>query len=223
MRPVPDYHPEFGLLCPSPRRRRGMRLAVLCAVTAMAIGATMGLAVARWPGSGDGLAAASEPANSSLLARVSASGVVTPPGPTTCKPEKVDSLPDLLALFLAPDCGSSHHVRHIAREANRVANVVIGRTDAMPAPTPTAETRAAPVEAKAADADRTSNVATAAVEPTKSPKKPKLKVRDPGRQNAMLNPYAGPSFGHESYDPYRNPYRPSGVQSGFDPSFGRSW
>jgi len=220
MRSVPEYHPEFGMLCPSPRRRRGMRLAALCAVTAMAIGATMGFAVARWPASGDGLAAASEPTNSSPLARVSASGGASP-GHKSCKPEKVDAFKDLLALFLAPDCGSSRHVRHGARTDNRVANVIIGRTDAAPAPT--AETAAEPVEAKATDSDKTSNVATAAVEPPKSPKKPKLKAREPGRQNAMLNPYVGPRFGHEAYDPYRNPYRATGAQSGFDPSFGRSW
>ena len=219
MRAVPDYHPEFGLLCPSPRRRRGMRLAALCAVTAMAIGATMGLAVARWPASSDGLAAASEPATSPL-ARVSASGGA-PPGHKSCKPEKVDAFKDLLALFLAPDCGSGKHVRHGTRTDNRVANVIIGRTDAAPAPT--AETAAEPVEAKAVDADKTSNVAAAVPETSKPPKKPKLKARDPGRQNAMLNPYAGPRFGHESYDPYRNPYRATGGQSGFDPSFGRSW
>ncbi len=195
-----------------------MRLAALCAMTAMAIGATMGLAVARWPASGDGLAAAPEPVTSPL-ARVSATGGFAPPGHKACKPEKVNSFADLLALFLAPDCGASNHVRHGAREANRFANVIIGRTDA----TPTAETAAQPVEVKAADADKASNAATAAVEPTKSPKKPKLKPRDPARQNAMLNPYAGPGFGHESYDPYRNPYRATGVQSAFDAPFGRSW
>jgi hypothetical protein len=218
MRAVPEYHPEFGLLCPSPRRRRGMRLAALCAVTAMAIGSTMGLAVAHWPASGDGLAATSEPANSSPLAQVSARGGVKLPGHKSCKPEKVDSFPDLLALFLAPDCGSSDHVRHGAREANRVANVIIGRTDAVP----TAETAAEPVEVKATDAEKTSSAATVTVEPIKSPKKPKLKARDPGRQNAMLNPYAAPRYGHEFNDPYRNSYRPTG-QAGFDPSFGRSW
>ena len=45
---TPDFHPEFGRLCPSPRRRRGMRLAMVSVVAALAIGATMGLAVAHW-------------------------------------------------------------------------------------------------------------------------------------------------------------------------------
>src|SRR5947209_11850446 len=152
MRAVPEYHPEFGLLCPSPRRRRGMRLAALCALTAMAIGATMGLAVARWPASGEGLSAASEPMNSSPLARVSAIGAGTSTAHKACKPEKVDSFPDLLALFLAPDCGPSNRVRHGVREANRVANVIIGRTDAVP--TPTAETAAERAGAPAADAEK---------------------------------------------------------------------
>ena len=220
MRAVPEYHPEFGLLCPSRRRRRGMRLAALCALTAMAIGATMGLAVARWPASGEGLSAASEPMNSSPLARVSGSGAGTSTAHKACKPEKVDSFPDLLALFLAPDCGPSNRVRHGVREANRVANVIIGRTDAVP--TPTAETAAERVEAPAADAEKALNAATVTVEPSKPPKKAKLKARDPGRQNAMLNPDARPRYGYESNDPYRNPYRPAG-QSGFGPSFGRSW
>jgi hypothetical protein len=218
MQAVPKFHPEFGLLCPSPRRRRGMRLAALCALTAMAIGATMGLAVARWPASGEGLAAGSEPMNSSPLARVSGSGAGTSTAHKACKPEKVDSFPDLLALFLAPDCGPSNRVRHGAREANRVANVIIGRTDAAPAPT--AEAAAERVEVPAADAEKAANAASVTVEPNK-PKKPKLKARDPGRQNAMLSPDAGPRYRYETTD-YRNPYRPAG-QSGFGPSFGRSW
>jgi len=45
---VPDFHPEFGLLCPSPRRRRSLRLAMASVIVGMAIGATMELAVAHW-------------------------------------------------------------------------------------------------------------------------------------------------------------------------------
>jgi len=229
MRAVPDFHPEFGLLCPSPRRRRGMRLAALCIVTAMAIGATMRLAIARWPDSGDGLPATAEPMNGSPLAQVSAARVEAAPAHGSCRPDKVDTFKDLLALFLAPDCASGKHARHGARAANRVANVIIGRTDAVPAPTPAAETVAEPVEVKAADVEKSTNTTTAAGERTKSLKKPRAKVgapialtppaRDPSGQNAMLNPYAVP----RSYDPYRNPYRATAVQSGFDPSFGRSW
>jgi hypothetical protein len=48
---APDFHPEFGFLCPSPRRRRSVRLAVASVITGMAIGATIepcGGALARW-------------------------------------------------------------------------------------------------------------------------------------------------------------------------------
>jgi hypothetical protein len=202
---------------------------VLCIMTTMAIGATMGLAVARWPANGDGLPATAEPMNPSPLARVSAAGPEATPGHKSCKPDKVDTIRDLLALILEPDCGSGKHVRHGARAANRVANVIIGRTDAVPAPSPTAETASEPVEVKAADAEKSADPTTAASERAKSLKKPKARAsaplaltppaRDPSRQDAKLNPYAVP----RSYDPYRNPYRATALQSGLDPSFGRSW
>jgi hypothetical protein len=222
---VPDFHPEFGLLCPSPRRRRGVRLAALCIATTVAIGATMGLAVARWPANGDGATPTVEPIGGQPLAQVPATGVETASGP--CQPDKVDSFKDLLGLFLDPVCGPNKpHARHGARAANRVATVIIGRKDA---PAPSALVGATEAsEVKVENADKSANVAAA--ERTKAPKKPKLKASGPmaltapgremSRQNGMLNPYATPSFGREAYDPYRNPYRASALQPG---PFGRSW
>jgi hypothetical protein len=230
---VPDFHPEFGLLCPSPRRRRGIRLAVFCIVATMAIGATMGLAVARWPAGGDGAVPAAEPINGQSLVRVSAAGVDAAPGRGSCRSDKVDTFKDLLGLFLDPVCGSNKpHVRHGARAANRVATVVIGRTDALPpsASEPVAATE--PSEVKIGDAEKSANETTAAVERTKSPKKPKPRASGPialtpparelSRQNASVSPYANPSFGREAYEPYRNPYRAAAPQPGYG-SFARSW
>jgi hypothetical protein len=229
---VPDFHPEFGLLCPSPRRRRGIRITVLCIATTVAIGATMGLAVARWPASGDGALPTAEPINARQLARVSAAGVDAAPGRGSCQPDKADTIRDLLGLFLEPVCGSNKpHVRHGARAANRVATVVIGRTDALPpsASEPVAATE--PSEVKVGNAEKSANETTAAVESTKSPKKRRLKASGPialtparelSRQNASVNPYANPSFGREAYEPYRNPYRAAAPQPGYG-AFGRSW
>jgi hypothetical protein len=231
MRAVPDFHPEFGLLCPSPRRRRGIRLAVLCIVTTMAIGATMGLAVARWPAGGDGAVPMAVPINGQPLAQVSAAGLEAMPGRGSCRPDKVDSVKDMLSLFLDPVCGSNKpHVKHGARAANRVATVVIGRTDALPpsASEPVAATE--PSEVKVGDAENSAN--EPAVERTKSPKKPKPRASGPialtpparelSRQNASVNPYANPSFGREAYEPYRNPYRAAAPQPGYG-SFAHSW
>ena len=55
--PATDFHPEFGFLCPSPRRRRSIRRAVVCIMAGMAIGATVQLAVAHWRDSDVGLTA----------------------------------------------------------------------------------------------------------------------------------------------------------------------
>src|SRR5258708_7813445 len=137
-RPVaPDFHPEFGFFCPSPRRRRGVRLVVLAMMTSMAIGATMGLAVAHRT-DGQGAVAIAKPNDAQPLA-----GVPTPrndtPGLHDCK---ADSLLDLVALFLRSACDSNNlHARHGGRAANRGATVIIGRTDvapieAIPAPAP---------------------------------------------------------------------------------------
>jgi len=217
---VPEFHHEFGFLCPSPRRRRGLRLAVFCIVSTMAIGATMGLAGARWPANGDGQASTAEPANEPPPTRVSAAGLDVTPG-RGCKAD--DAFKDMMALFLDPVCGSSKpHARHGARAANRVATVIIGRTEAVPAPA-----AVEPSEVKVGSA----NVTAAAVEPTMPPKKPRAKASAPialtppgelSRQNAMLNPYPTTRFGRETYDPYRNPYRATARQPGFD-AFGRSW
>ena len=80
-----DFHPEFGLLCPSPRRRRGIRLALVSAVATMAIGATMGLAVAHWP-DGEAPVSAGEPnADQSLAVRIDG----TPAGPAQESPRRL--------------------------------------------------------------------------------------------------------------------------------------
>src|SRR5258708_26382696 len=126
---APDFHPEFGLLCPSPRRRRSLRLVVLSVVSTMAIGATMGLAVAHWH-DGEGLASTVQPMEGLAGALEIPAGAAQ----RSATAADVDALPaadahesckagvsDLAAFFLNPTCGSSRlHARHGARAGNRV-------------------------------------------------------------------------------------------------------
>lgn len=49
---APDFHPEFGFLCPSPSRLRRLRVAMTLTLAGIGIGATIELAVAHWGDSG---------------------------------------------------------------------------------------------------------------------------------------------------------------------------
>src|SRR5882757_447961 len=72
---VPDFHPEFGRFCRSPRGRCGLRFAMVSIVAVVAIGATMGLAVAHWP-DGDALGTTVRPMDEQpLVAGIEASPV----------------------------------------------------------------------------------------------------------------------------------------------------
>ena len=227
---MPDFHPEFGLLCPSPRRRHCIRLVMLSLATTMAIGATMGLAIAhRTDGQGPAamvLRTDERPPAGDAAARV----------PESCK---ADVATDLASFFLGPACAPNKpHARHGARATNRVATVIIGRMDAQTASAaPSAPVVAPAIEssrAGAGNAEKSANVTTTAVEPTAPPKKPKVKdtsalaraAREPGRQSVTLdvaapNAYASaPKFGREAYDPYRDTFRATARQSGFDARFG---
>jgi hypothetical protein len=125
----PDFHPEFGLLCPSPRRRRALRLATVAVLAVLGIGATMGLAVAHRT-DGEGLAAALLTVQEQLPARpfdISANPGDVTRAQASCQ---AGASEDLAASFLNPSCGARKpHARHGAREANRVATVIIGRMD----------------------------------------------------------------------------------------------
>jgi hypothetical protein len=140
---VPDFHPEFGFLCPSPRRRRGMRLAVIGVLATMAIGATMGLALAHRT-DGEEPTATAQPMDeqppaaltdisiSSLPRSMSPAGA--DPSPVTRAQEscKAGTSEDMAALFLNPSCGTRKpHAKHGARATNRVATVILGRMDTL--------------------------------------------------------------------------------------------
>jgi hypothetical protein len=215
---VPGYHPEFGLLCPSPRRRRVMRLGVLSIATTIAIGATMGLAVARWPDR-DGLAATAEPMNE--RSQVPAAAIEAVRAHESCK---TDPTGDLAAFFLKTACGSSKpHARHAGRAANRVATVIIGRTDIAPEPTEVAPPPAAANEPSEVAALERANPAKAKAG---APIANALPAAEMGRWNAMFNSYASTAasrIGRESYDSHGDTFRSAALHSGFADPFSRSW
>ena len=137
---MPDFHPEFGLLCPSPRRRRGMRHAMVSIVTTMAIGASMGLAVAYWSDS-QGVAATAQPMDEqpfdipASARSVSGAGVDASPVKRVQESCKAGASKDPAALFLNRSCRARKlHARHDARATNRVAAVILGRMEAALAP-----------------------------------------------------------------------------------------
>jgi len=227
---APGFHPEFGLFCPSPRRRRVLRLVALSAVTAVAIGATIGLAGAHRPDL-EGLAATAQPIAPPAVV-VSATGLEARRLRGSCKP---DGALDLAALFFNSACGwSKLHARHGGRAANRVATVIIGRTDvastAATTPAPLAAT--APSHGDGASAEKSAALTMAAVERTAPPKTPKLKAsasitaqaRELTRQNsagdAAMAYAATPKFRRDSFIPYGDTFRFNAPQSGFDARFG---
>jgi hypothetical protein len=217
-----DFHPEFGLLCPSPRRRRGLRLALASMVAIMAVGATMGLAVAHWP-DGEALAAAVQPNDEQpLVAPIDASPVGR--AQESCK---AGASQDLAVFFFGSTCSSGRpHARHGARAANRVATVILGRVDAAPvAPEPVAVAAIEPSQVTAGVGARTAQKSTNAMTPAQPalpPKKAKamsgaapgapIALNSPGRalsrqgdavNAAAVSAYAAtPRFGRAAFDSY---------------------
>jgi hypothetical protein len=128
---APDFHPEFGLLCPSPRRRRVLRLGTAAVLATLAIGATMGFAVEHRTDAA-GLVAASQPVEEQLPSRpldIYANSAQATRAPASCQ---AGTSEDMAALFLNPSCGARKpHARHGARASNRVATVILGRMDAL--------------------------------------------------------------------------------------------
>ena len=223
---APDFHPEFGFLCPSARKRRGVRLATAIVVTALAIGATMGLAVAYHPN-------VTRPATMAppIDERPPAEAAVPAADATRAHEScKGDAAQDLAAFFLNPACRSNKpHARHGARAANHVATVIIGRTEALPTPaaaTPAPVAGSGPPQAGGGNAEKPVNVA--ALERTAPPKKLKPKTTAsmalaapaPAVDATMTSAYASAP---RSFPPYGDPFRSIAPPGGLAASPGRSW
>lgn len=199
--PAPDFHPEFGFLCPSPRRRRGMRLALTFVMAGMAIGATMELALAHWRDKGVVPSPAVRSVDEEALdlrsalpaaldrpigsARPSASAAEAD-GLMTTRPQgfcKEMGARDLAAAFLNPSCRLGNlHARHGARTTYRVATVIVGRIDSLPTPAAAGPT---PVAVKSIESSQTATgtpgkaAPTAQVERSAPSKKPKAAASAP--------------------------------------------
>jgi hypothetical protein len=205
---------------------------MLSLATIMAIGATMGLAIAHRTDA-ESPASMVQPTDERPLAGASTAGDAATGARQSCK---ADVATDLASYFLGSACAPNKpHARHGARATNRVATVILGRVDAAPA-TPAAQAAGPATKSSqlsAGNKEKSVNVSTAAVEPAALPKKPKAKASAPialtpaagelSRQNGMLgaaapNAYASaPKFGRGAYDPYRGT---TTRQSGFDARFG---
>ena len=169
---APDFHPEFGLLCPSARLSRTLRRVLLCLAAGVAVGATTVWAVPHLP------AAKTEvPSIAASIAMPPATETAAP-GRITRRIAAVPMLADadtssgaraqatcktLASSFLDPTCRPGKlRPRHAMHGKNRVATFMIGRASLSPEPTlPAAR------PSLAAAASERSRPATAAA--TKSP------------------------------------------------------
>jgi hypothetical protein len=217
---APDFHPEFGFLCPSARKRRGLRLATAFLATTLAIGATMGFAVEHR--TEEVKLAATGPAE---LLPEAASAADPNRVRETCNGDLVQGLATFFLKINSP-CGSSKpRARHGARTANRVATVIIGRTEALPA-----ATAVEPSQVDSGKAEGPASVATAAPERTASPKKPRTRTTAMAlAASPAVSAYASvprsrvQSYQPQYYQPYGDPFRSIAPQGGFAAASGRSW
>jgi len=206
---TPDFHPEFGLLCPSPRRRRGMRLAAVSIVAGMAVGVTMGLAVAHWR---DHEVAPSPEAGSieqEPLTEGPAIHVVLDLPVASSQPSKsdVDELTvrrpqgckltganGLATVFLNPACDAAKsHAKHTSRTVPRVATVIVGRTESpstQPEPMPI---KLAAIDLSHAAADTAGKAVIPASQPVERSAPPKKPKAAPGAPIALTPPTREPT------------------------------
>jgi hypothetical protein len=121
------YHPEFGMICPSVRRRRALRLVTAMAAT-LAIGTTIGLAGVHRPDR-DAVAAAAIATDEPNFAKASTpAGDFAPAAQSGQDFCRSVAARDPVASFLNPGC-SAPKPRHGKRGAGRSATFVLSRTD----------------------------------------------------------------------------------------------
>ena len=168
----PEFHPEFGLFCPSVRQRRIFRFATLCLMTIMVVGASRVLAAAHRPELEETYLASlgndEDATPEAAPATPEAEDPVLPRPPDPCAGLGHD---DLAGYFLNPSCKLQGRKGQRNNEY-RVATYIIGHIEPQPMIPSAATVRIAALEApiKIGDGDK-----KAGAEHTASVKKHKPK------------------------------------------------
>ena len=233
----PNFHPEFGYLCPSAQFRRKARNAVITLAAGGLIAGSVALALLpqltpQSPGDGGheatalpAMAAPPVDRTADLAADLKATSPTdeSVPARTTVRTIAAEraaaahaqaSCGDLSGAFLAPQCqlgkAGKSHTAHVAHEAGtRVTGVSIGRAATSPS-APAAE-----AEATVVAADEAPAVTRPLPRPAMSDKKPVKIVhrqapgpQGPGREVASADaPAAAPSPGFDLFALFHRPPR----------------
>jgi hypothetical protein len=202
---TPNFHPEFGYLCPSGRRRGGLRLAAALVTSGMVLAGSLmlfGLADRSADAGAQILAAATiddaqpgEIAGNPTLATMQAGAEIAAAVDAQQRsPYAERGCNDLVSSFLDHGCRTNApRKRHAGRPGHRAATVMIG---AVASPSPGAE--ATPLRAAGETAvASTPSIPLPATRPTftaaATAQKPKVvQSRDlnPSRRDAAANAYA---------------------------------
>jgi hypothetical protein len=195
---------------------------MVSAVAILAIGATMGLAVAHWPAGPksanldltslpkDPIAGVPDLSISSVQRSAPATASASPVARAqeSCEAGLINALAEV---FLDSTCGSNKvHARHGARATNRVATVIIGRTDAPPVSAAAVAVTATEPSASGAEKSIASTIPTV----ERRAPRPKKVVTSGGSAYASV-----PRSERDSSESYRF----VAPQYRFDGRFGRPW
>lgn len=221
----PAFHPEFGLLCPSRRARRGLRIACVVVALGATVSATMGLAVAHWRDAGAAASVSVVAEEAPLAADLPGPlADVAPTGPSRGHDCKAAAENDLDASFLNPTCGVTRpHTRHGAHVASRVSTFILGRTDVAREDAPQAPAVVAASDPSKKIAASTPPSSERSAPPVKKPKaKPRaptaIAAQDGAPQDTIISAYApAPRFGGTSSTGFR------AMPPGFVSPFGGTW
>jgi hypothetical protein len=237
----PEFHPEFGLLCPSARQRRFARVATVFFITIMVVGASRVLAAAHRPSPEDTYLAmllkdeapVDPPIQVALLSEDTDEATPAPPA-DPCKSLSPD---DLAGYFLNPGCKiqgrrGQHHINNVSRG---VATFVFARVEPPPAPLSALalamQQVTTKVTTKVAEIEKRANAAT---QRTASVKKHKLKdaapteiahapARPGGMPGTIVTAYSPETKLSRSHGPFTDAFPRGQSRPGFDSSAKRTW
>jgi hypothetical protein len=197
---APDFHPEFGLLCPSARLRRILRRVLACAAAAAAVGATMVWGVPQVPAartSGATALAAAMPEQVAAEAPATPARIVRPVALTRPAAHADASsgarmradCTNLATWFLEPACRAGKlHSRHGMRGKNRVATYVFSHTGTSPEPQSAQPSLAAAPGERSRPAAVAASTTPAATSSSEHPSAPVKKKATPNAPTAQIAP-----------------------------------